>query len=190
MSDPIFPDLITTVIDGNDKRKRVGDWIGIIIHHTGTSPSSEDDETGWAKLFKAVSNYLAAKDEAYVSAHFNIGRRGEICQIIDPRNWVSFHAGSSYFWHPEKRKFVDNWNNHSIGIEITGDGNKLLYSRAQYESTARLAASLMKKFPTISPLCIVGHEMIAPGRKIDPGKFFDWQLFYRLLYEEVRKLEQ
>ena len=35
----------------------------------------------------------------------------------------------------------------------------------------------MKKYPKINKDRIVGHSFIAPGRKSDPGKFFDWEYF-------------
>ena len=35
----------------------------------------------------------------------------------------------------------------------------------------------MKKYPKIKKERIVAHSLIAPGRKLDPGKFFDWEYF-------------
>ena len=39
----------------------------------------------------------------------------------------------------------------------------------------------MHRFPKITPQRIVGHNEIAPGRKTDPGPYFDWSRFLAAL---------
>lgn len=175
---------ISKVLDSPDKRPRSEKvWTGIVIHHTGLPTQIPQDRSSWEKFNASIAAWLSKKDDAYLSAHYQIGRFGEITQIVDPDRFESFHAGKSEFWHPGKRAVVQDWNRHSIGIELLGDGNLAEYSSEQYHSLAMLCQSLMNRYPSISPQCIVGHEQIAPGRKSDPGKMFDWRRFFGLLFK-------
>ena len=176
-----LPGIVQDVIDGNDKATLWGKWSGIVIHHTDVGGKVDRDESGWRKLHRNIANYLGAKDDKYVSAHFQIGRYGEITQIVNPEHFIAWHAGKSQFWNVNKREWQSGCNDFMIGIELLGDGNLLTFSEEQYESLARLINALMKKFPTIQPHCITGHEVVSPGRKIDPGLYFDWKKFFRLL---------
>ena len=167
-----------------DKRKRRSEWCGIIIHHTtvGDRELEEINESLWRKLFKNIASWLSKKDKHYVSAHYIIGRYGEMQQLVDPEKYEAFHAGKSWYWHPYHRKYVSDWNRYAIGVELVGDGNKGPYSKEQYEMLALLCKTLMQKHPSIHPLCITGHEVIAPKRKNDPGRMFDWKMFFELLH--------
>ncbi len=180
-----FPEVVTEVSETADKRaKGPSPWVGIIIHHTdiGARDPKTVDEATWRKLFRGITGWLTKRDENYLSAHFHIGRFGECAQLADPDAHVCYHAGASSYYHPLERKLVSGWNEYAIGIEILGDGNKGPYSGAQYDKCAQLCAALMKRYPKIDPRCITGHENIAPTRKVDPGKHFDWQHFFKLVY--------
>mgnify|MGYP001231097176 FL=1 len=105
-----------------------------------------------------------------VSAHFLVSRGGESVQFvsIDERAW---HAGVS------RHGGREGCNDFSIGIELEGcdeDG----FTDAQYAALSALTRRLMRACPRIVPDRIVGHADIAPGRKTDPGPYFDW-LRYR-----------
>ena len=105
-----------------------------------------------------------------VSAHFLIRRSGELIQFVscDQRAWhagVSTHAGRS------------NCNDFSIGIELEGLEGELFES-AQYDTLFVLCTELVNNYPIAH---IAGHEDIAPGRKLDPGAGFDWQLLQEKL---------
>lgn len=176
---------VTEIIDGQDRRVRPGDWIGIVIHHTGLGDRREITDSLWRTLQKNIAAYLARKDDVFASAHFQIGRFGEITQIVNPDHYIAFHAGVSTFWHPVRRKFVSGMNDFAIGIELLGDGNVREYSEAQYEALGRLCAELLERFPTIQPHCITGHEVVSPGRKSDPGKLFDWRKAFAAIYRHA-----
>lgn len=179
--------VVETYLEGHDKRRRREDeWAGIIIHHTGVGGRKEISEALWAKLYRNLTAYLGKKDKNYVSSHYTIGRNGEVTQIVDPDKYEAWHAGRSSYWHPLKRRVRTNWNRYAVGIEIIGDGNLHKYSEDQYRSLARLCAELMHRYPSIHPLGITGHENIAPDRKSDPGKYFDWHHFFNLLWCHVR----
>lgn len=175
--------MLFEIIDAHDKRlKREKDFVGIIIHHTSIGDRKEISESLWLKLSENITNYLAKKDDNYVSAHFTISRKGKISMLVNPDTHEAFHAGRSLYWHPIKRQVVDDWNRHAIGIEIVGDGNLIKYSEEQYKALIELVKYLTDRYKTIHPLAIVGHENIAPMRKIDPGLYFDWHRFFKGVY--------
>ena len=98
-----------------------------------------------------------------VSAHFLVRRDGSLIQFVgsDRRAW---HAGVSS-WQGRR-----SCNDFSVGIELEGlDG--LRFTAAQYRRLARLVRALCRRHPVRA---VVGHEHVAPGRKLDPGRGFDW----------------
>lgn len=98
-----------------------------------------------------------------VSAHFLIRREGVVQQFVscDDRAW---HAGRSSWQGRE------NCNDWSVGIELEGlEGD--VFEPGQYLALTRLLQALHQRYPIAQ---LVGHEHIAPGRKIDPGPGFDW----------------
>jgi N-acetyl-anhydromuramoyl-L-alanine amidase len=100
-----------------------------------------------------------------VSSHFLIRRGGELLQFVscDDRAW---HAGASS-WLGQ-----GDCNNYSIGIELEGlEG--AAFEFAQYATLATLLKAARQRYPLRH---VVGHEHVAPGRKIDPGSGFDWAL--------------
>lgn len=106
---------------------------------------------------------------AKVSAHFVIRRDGQLLQFVSvlDRAW---HAGRSH-WLGR-----DNCNDFSVGIELEGLEHTP-FEAAQYEALARLLLELTEAWPMTQA---IGHEHIAPGRKQDPGKAFDWPLLASL----------
>jgi N-acetyl-anhydromuramoyl-L-alanine amidase len=168
----------------SDIRKRLNPWVGIVIHHTGIGERNPDEveKTMWDKLFLNISNYLSKNDDKYLSAHYHIGRYGEIKELADPIQAITYHAGKSSFWNPVHRKWTEGCNEFFIGIELLGDGNRGQYSEEQYKALGDLVDRLMAQFPSIEPNLIVGHEMVSPGRKTDPGFLFDWRKLYSYIY--------
>lgn len=181
-----FCDLVNEMLPTLDCGPRVigEDWVGIIIHHTGIANNDPKkiSESLWRSLNKNIAKFIQQQDET--SAHFQIGRFGELTQFVDPHFDRAFHAGKSEWYHPTKRALVQNWNKYSIGIELLGDGNLGPYSDEQYDTLVSLVKEILLRFPTIDPRCITGHENIAPGRKTDPGLYFDWSRFFQRVYEQ------
>lgn len=182
-----FPELVSELSESPDKSARgAGEpWVGIIIHHTDIGGRKEVSEALWRQLFRGITGWLTKADANYLSAHYHIGRFGECAQLVDPDTHKAFHAGTSSYYHPIKRVWASGWNSYAIGIELLGDGNMHSYSEEQYEKLSKLCAALMKKYPTIDPRCITGHENIAPGRKQDPGKLFNWRYFFEKLMKSA-----
>jgi AmpD protein len=110
--------------------------------------------------------YFAGIAALEVSAHFLIRRGGELLQYVntDARAW---HAGVSC-WKGRER-----CNDFSIGIELEG-ADDVPFSEHQYEVLAELARALFDRY---GKLDVTGHSDVAPGRKTDPGPWFEWARF-------------
>ena len=113
--------------------------------------------------------YFDEIKELKVSSHLFIERDGSITQFV-PFDKKAWHAGVSNFNGRE------NCNEFSIGIELEGT-DELEYTQQQYDSLVEVSRELMVLYPLITKDNIVGHCDIAPGRKTDPGKAFDWDLY-------------
>lgn len=114
--------------------------------------------------------YFQAIRGLQVSAHFFIGRQGQLWQFVscEDRAW---HAGASSY------RGRNNCNDDSIGIELEGlEGER--FEDAQYDTLASVCAALMAQYPIAH---LAGHEHVAPGRKHDPGPGFDWQRLQKAL---------
>lgn len=98
-----------------------------------------------------------------VSSHFFIRRDGELMQFV-PAHQRAWHAGVSSWQGREQ------CNDFSIGIELEGCDFEP-YAEAQYQTLIPLAGLLRQELELTD---IAGHSDIAPGRKTDPGAFFDW----------------
>ena len=116
--------------------------------------------------------FLESIKDLKVSSHFLITRKGRLIQFVptDKRAW---HAGIS------NHKGRENCNDFSIGIELEGCDEEE-FEQQQYQSLSSLIKFLSHDFQ-INKQNIVGHADIAPGRKTDPGPFFDWTLLQSML---------
>lgn len=164
--------------------------IYLIMHFTGAPSAS------------STINWFMNK-AAKVSAHLLIDRDGRINQFV-AFNRAAWHAGQSN-WQGRT-----NLNNHSIGIEFVNSGlleakknqdgsiyyfNRLTntrildyqkdcnghawenYTPAQMDAAVKVAEALVSEYRLVD---VLGHEQIAPGRKVDPGPAFKWELFAHL----------
>ena len=145
----------------------------LVIHNISLPPGNY----GGDHIEKFFTNQLDLEEHPYfqdiadlkVSSHLLIRRDGSITQFV-PFNKKAWHAGISTF------RGREDCNEFSIGIELEGtDESK--YEKEQYESLISVTKELMSFFPDIKKETIVGHSDIAPDRKTDPGKSFDWNYF-------------
>ncbi|QIW10801.1 1,6-anhydro-N-acetylmuramyl-L-alanine amidase AmpD [Francisella sp. LA112445] len=143
--------------------------INLVVIHCISLPEGEYLNDNVENLFRNKLDCESHKSFAdlegvEVSAHFYIKRTGEIIQFVsvDDRAW---HAGVSSFQGRQ------GCNDFSIGIELQGT-DKTAYEFEQYKSLNALLSDLKKSYTGLN--AITGHQNIAPGRKTDPGKCFDW----------------
>lgn len=143
--------------------------ISLIVVHNISLPPNEYGGNGIIELFTNTLNpdahpYYAEIYTRQVSAHFLIRRDGQLLQFVSclKRAW---HAGVSQ-WQGRER-----CNDFSVGIELEGSDVEP-FTLAQYAQINALIATLKNTYAIHN---IVGHSDIAPGRKTDPGPFFDWE---------------
>lgn len=151
------------------------DISAIVIHNISLPPDEfeKTDANGLHYVKAFFTNTLDWEAHPYfktiegmeVSAHLFIERSGEITQLVnfEDRAW---HAGrSSYLGKPE-------CNDYSIGIELEGSDHQP-FTEQQYTALAGAIAAIYQAYPK-TRRHLTGHSDIAPGRKTDPGDFFDW----------------
>lgn len=98
-----------------------------------------------------------------VSSHFWIDRRGEITQFVSCQD-RAWHAGVSSFLG------YSRCNDFTIGIELEGSDYRP-FEPIQYDQLIFLLKAIDMRYDL---QYVVGHSDIAPGRKTDPGPYFDW----------------
>jgi len=141
----------------------------VVVHNISLPPSKFgggyieqffQNQLDWSK-----HPYFQTIEGMQVSTHLLILRTGEVLQCVN-FNDRAWHAGrSSYLAKKE-------CNDYSIGIELEGSDDQP-FADVQYSVLAEVIATLQATYPKILQH-LAGHSDIAPGRKTDPGPFFDW----------------
>lgn len=152
----------------NQDERPVGSVVDLLVIHFISLPAGRFGGDAVTRLFTNILDEtedpgFAGLSALRVSSHFLIRRDGTLAQYVpcDRRAW---HAGQSA-WRGRGR-----CNDFSIGIELEGC-EYLPFEPAQYQTLNDLLPLLKSRYPITD---VVGHEHIAPGRKIDPGPCFDW----------------
>lgn len=169
----------------------------IIIHYTGSYVGIKGDIN------------TALNPESRVSWHLTIGRDGSIKQTANFRQ-IAWHAGKSFWNAKQVNRTYTNLNKYSIGIELDNAGlltkkdNKFytaygqevplsnvfmdttnntweLFSENQINLCNEIALKLAKHYNCVD---ILGHNEIAPDRKVDPGSAFPLQDLKEKLYAQ------
>jgi AmpD protein len=151
--------------------------ISLLVIHNISLPAGRYGSNNIIDLFCNRLDYNADPSfgqlrEIRVSAHFLIRRDGELIQFVATcaRAW---HAGVSSFDGRQR------CNDFSIGVELEGCDTEA-FTDAQYQALSCLTGMLQRRHPLTD---VVGHQHIAPGRKTDPGPFFDWQRYQALFMQ-------
>ena len=119
--------------------------------------------------------YFQTIEGAEVSAHLFIERDGMITQFVN-FNERAWHAGrSSYLGRSD-------CNDYSIGIELEGS-DFVPFTDRQYEVLAEVITAIYSAYPKTRQH-LTGHSDIAPGRKTDPGDYFEWPRLRKMVTEE------
>ena len=101
-----------------------------------------------------------------VSAHYVIGRAGEVYQLVDERR-RAWHAGRSQ-WGGDF-----DLNSSSIGIELDNTGDEP-FPPPQIDALLALLRNIQVRYAIPAPN-FLGHADVAPGRKVDPSARFPWR---------------
>ena len=125
----------------------------VILHHTAQNSCEE-----------TLTTFTTVKSQ--VSAHYVICKNGTVHHMLNDylRAW---QAGVSKWGN------ATDINSLSIGIEIDNNGFEP-FTDAQINSLLQLLDRLKKEY-NIPAANFIGHADIAPGRKVDPNKYFPWQ---------------
>ena len=153
----------------------------VVVHGISLPPN----QFGGEAITQLFTNQLDPDEHPYfetikelkVSAHALIRRDGHLIQYV-PFHERAWHAGQSEF------NGRSGCNDFSIGIELEGTDD-MPYTSAQYATLAKLIKSLWQAYPSLQSRQVVGHSDIAPGRKTDPGDFFEWASLERRLDKEI-----
>jgi len=124
----------------------------VVIHHTAQNSCGQT-----LKTFTQTKNP--------VSAHYVICREGTVYHMLNDL-LRSHHAGVSKWGN------VTDLNSCSIGIEIDNNGSEP-FSEQQINSLLVLLGQLKKAY-NIPAANFIGHADVAPGRKVDPSRYFPW----------------
>ncbi|MBX3509507.1 MAG: N-acetylmuramoyl-L-alanine amidase [Parvibaculum sp.] len=128
----------------------------LLLHYTGMASA----EAAVARLCDPA---------AKVSSHYLVDEAGRIIRMV-PEHLRAWHAGVGH-WAGES-----DINGCSIGIEIANGGHEFgspPYPDIQMRAVEALCRDILSRHP-IAPRRVLGHSDIAPGRKADPGEWFDW----------------
>ena len=138
----------------NFGERPVGASVALIVLHYTAMPQCED----------AISRLC--DPECEVSAHYLIAADGALYRMVeeDKRAW---HAGAGA-WGGQ-----DDVNSRSIGIELDNDG-ATPFTEDLMTTLQALLADLLDRHD-LPPKAVIGHSDMAPDRKRDPGRYFDWR---------------
>ena len=125
----------------------------VILHHTSDASAEE-------------SLRVLTDPARGVSSHYLIGRDGRIFDLVDEKA-RAWHAGESY-WGGQR-----DLNSASIGIELDNNGREP-FADAQIDALLALLAEIKARY-NIPSANFLGHGDIAPGRKVDPSRYFPWK---------------
>lgn len=137
----------------------VDEVLCIVIHHISAKYTRPDDKYDVDAIIDIFKKYK-------VSAHYLITRTGRIINLV-PEEMQAWHAGKSEW------RGMSGCNRFSLGVELVGCDEEE-YTDAQYASLTYLLAKLLWRYGlTVDE--VTGHRDIAPKRKTDPNKTFDWK---------------
>tara|TARA_Y100000588_G_C14281394_1_gene937432 strand:- start:14342 stop:14857 length:516 start_codon:yes stop_codon:yes gene_type:complete len=145
----------------------------VVLHYTATT---------------SMAQTLHILNARRLSVHFVLSHNGKIFQLLDTEK-KAWHAGASCF------QDRDNVNDFSIGIELINPGFYKKKSFWRYGWSVQAGRkwgnwprqqlnslnTLLLWIRSQHPQCkhVVGHNEIAPGRKMDPGPLFPWSKIKR-----------
>ena len=138
-----------------------GTLISLVVLHYISLPAGEFggsavDDLFMGRLLETEDPKLAELRGLRVSSHFFIRRTGEVRQYVSVFD-RAWHAGVSRF----------------EGRENCND----------FSALSPLLGALRRTLPIEA---VTGHEFIAPGRKEDPGPYFNWWRVKSMLPSGVR----
>lgn len=174
----------------------------IVLHFTG-SPSIEGTVRWFQNPNSKVSAHFVSgrdgniaqmvleQDTAWHAGKASLAGDPHVNSMsigIELVNWGELvRSGNEFFcWpaknpsapigHPDRVEYTRPYSAAQFGDPKFANGKWWApYSLLQVVAVTKLCTELCKRYPTITPERIVGHEDVAPGRKNDPGPLLDIQ---------------
>lgn len=146
----------------------------VVIHDTDSSLDSTLDE--FLCLGADPNNSACVQS----SANYIIDTDGTVYQVLHESD-IAYHDGN--FWS----------NMHSIGIEHVGyDATGYLwYNKSQYQASAKLVASLLKKYHlpldrdhVVAHGTVPASTLAASPNHVDPGPYWLWDYYFSLISQQ------
>jgi N-acetyl-anhydromuramoyl-L-alanine amidase len=143
--------------------------ISLVVLHNISLPPFEYGQQAVQRLFTnqigadEPDDFMRSLIKLRVSSHFLLERNGALTQFVSCAD-AAFQAGVSRFDGRE------GCNAFSIGIELEGCDFEP-FTESQYAQLGGLLQTLCECYPIKA---VTGHQHVAPGRKSDPGHFFQW----------------
>lgn len=161
------------------RKKRYAEIESITLHYISAIKIDRNDPYNVDKCIKILKDYE-------FSAHYLVARNGQIIQLVLEEN-CAWHAGVSSL---QGKSVKNSCNDFTIGIELIG-GKWEKFTADQYKVTIELVKDILSRYP-ITKENIVSHQYIAPTRKVDIGKHFDWNRLWAGVYTKgiIGNLEQ
>ncbi len=103
--------------------------------------------------------------QAEVSAHYLVCAKGTVTRMVEEAD-RAWHAGAGEW------RGLSDINSRSIGIELDNPGTHP-FSEPQMAALETLIHGIMSRW-AIPREGVIGHSDMAPDRKFDPGRRFDW----------------
>ena len=125
----------------------------VIIHHTAQNSCEQ-----------TLKTFTLTRTQ--VSAHYVVCRDGVVHHMLS--DYLRAHQAGVSKWGN-----ATDINSLSIGIEIDNNGFEP-FSEAQITGLLDLLGRLKRAY-NIPAANFIGHADIAPGRKVDPSRYFPWQ---------------
>lgn len=117
---------------------------GIVVHWTG---NPELDAEGHVTYFKNLAKQDPddEKFDRYAGAHYFVGTKGEILQLI-PDDEVAYHVGAKSYHEETLDKFNTTYpNNCLIGIELCHPDSTGEFTEETWNSAVRLIGYLIEE---------------------------------------------
>lgn len=125
----------------------------VVIHHTAQDSCAQ-----------TLRTFTLPRTQ--VSSHYVVCREGVVFHMLNDY-FRAHHAGVSRWGNNT------DLNSSSIGIEVDNNGFEP-FSEQQINSLLDLLGRLKRTY-NIPQANFMGHADVAPGRKVDPSRFFPWQ---------------
>ncbi|MEU2225078.1 N-acetylmuramoyl-L-alanine amidase [Streptomyces sp. NPDC018347] len=129
---------------------------------------------GYASAVRAFQD-----PEHGAAAHYVVRRDGRVTQLVRELD-VAFHAGNRQY------------NERSVGIEHEGfveDASS--FTDALYAASARLTAAVCGRYGIpVDREHLIGHVEVPGTDHTDPGRFWDWERYLRLVRAERDRAER